>query len=524
MKSIIKASFYVPFVLFGAVFLNSCGSKTDINAETAAANLFSKTKPAMVLSISPRTLLDKSGMSNGEVMPKAFAMLFSEMTDYVTKESKTGISFDGKSFAAFNFNEKGSFDHLYCIYNLKDPERFATMIKEDLEVDPAKNEGFNYALSPEGNVIIGWYKTFGIALIMEKRSEKEAALKKLTELMQGAIEEGKAEERYQKLLENKNDISFLYDFGAMMQLAQQNGDAKTEEMVNNLKDIYGTSYSIYSLNFDTDKITAEINNYLNDKSSEVFNKMFGKGVDPSYMSFLTNQDLIGFYSLALMPEPCLNFYKELSEEAYAQAEREISRETPLQLKDLSGGFTGELTMAMVSFKESEKSYSYTNEDGKEEVYSYKSTDPVFTMTIGLNGDLVKSILDTTKMVTKKGNYFTAETSTFFAFTSDKLFISNDEALVATVANEGKLKAFDKNGIATEASANPAFGYFDFKALSGTLPSSDKESKAIIDLFDYAIASGNANHFKGELYLTKSGKNSLYIMTSTIMNTYFSLTF
>ena len=525
LLSLNKSGFIITTIGSGLLFLSSCGSKTDLNAETAATHLFAKTNPEMVLSISPRNLLDKSGMANGEVMPKAFEMLFSEMTDYVTKEAKTGLGFDGKSFAAFDLNDEGQFDHMYMVFNLKDAEKFASMLKEDMEVEATEHEGYNYVIAPEESIIIGWYKTFGIALAMDRRPSKEDVLKRLDELMKAAIDdEAEPADRYKKLLAETNDIAFLYDFSSVMRMAENESRGEDKATMAELREVYGDSYSIYSLNFETDKITAEIKNFMNEKADATFTKMFNKGINPSFMSFLTNDELIGCFTLALMPEPCLNFYKEISEEAYNEAERELSRETNLDLLDLSAGFSGEISMAMIDIKESEKTNTFINMDGVEESYTYTSSEPTFTTTIGLKGGLIKSILDTTKTFEKVENYYRIESDVFAAITEDKIFITNNESLAAEVGKNGKLKAYDKNGIASLASSNPSFGYFDFKALLNFVPEKDKDSRTMIELFDYAIATGNAKHFKAELYLTKSGKNSLYTMTAAVMNTFFAMTF
>lgn len=519
-KSISRIAF---LLVSGGMILSSCGNKKDINAETAARHIMTKSSPEMLLSLSAKDLLDKSGMSTGEVMPMSFKMLFSEMTDYVTDEKKTGISFEGKSFIAIDLSDEGEFDNAFAIFNLKDPETFQKMLKEDLEAETEEKNGYSYVISPDDAMAIGWYKTFGVAVVTDRNSNKEAIAGKLDELMVNSIsDEGSLSEGYEKLIATNKDIAFMYQLKSMMTVAEKESHDDQKEMIAKMKEMYGDSYSIYSLQFDVDKITAEIDNYLNEEAKNKFGKMFAKGISPDFLKYITNDKAIGFFTVAMSPEPAVSFYKDLSAEAYQSMQDEISRETGIKIEDLTASFTGEMTMAMLDIQRVEKTYTYTNMDGEEESYSYTGEEPVFTLSIGIKGDLIRNIVDTTKAFTKKENYYVVDNYNFFAFANNKLFVSNNEELTKEVAANGSLKMFEKSGVTDQATSNATFGYFDFNALSAIIPDKEKQARDIVGNFDYAIATGNAEKVKAELHMKKSGKNALYTITASIMNSMFSM--
>ena len=68
--------------------------------------------------------------------------------------------------------------------------------------------------------------------------------------------------------------------------------------------------------------------------------------------------------------------------------------------------------------------------------------PVYLITIGLNyPDKLKSLFTTLPVIENKGGYFTAGSDGFFVFSDDKLMITSDESIAATLGSGKKLKEY-----------------------------------------------------------------------------------
>jgi hypothetical protein len=517
----------IAFFLLPALVI-SCGNKTELDAETAAKNIIAKENPYMIFSMKAQDLLDKSGAADGSVFPATFKMMFGEMVDMLTQSSKNGIDFKGRSFLIATMGDKGKPDAFIAVYNLANPETFAKMLKEDMEVTPAEKDGYNYVISPDNQMAFGWYKTFGIILLKPEFKGTKAEMESLLgSFMVTSVTEAEPKEMYASFLKEEGDINVFISYEQTMTLAEKNaGNDEEREMVNKLKDYYKDSYASYAVAFETDKISGRFTNHLSEKAKSKFSPMFQKGISQNMMNFLTPNQLMGFFSASFSPKPFFDFIQESGGEDVNRDMDEFEEKTKLNLDELIGSFSGEMTFALLGMEKTQKSYTYLDENGKEMEESYETDQPVITAAFTLNNNLVKSITDTVADLQEKRNeqgFYAVEDDMFVVISDKVLFITTSQSIASEVAQNGQLKTYaSANGIEKDAMKNPMFGYFDFKPLVASL--SDKQAQQLMKDYDFVKVSGNMEQIDFEMHFRNTGKNSLYILTKSVMDTFLDISF
>ncbi|MFZ5554795.1 MAG: hypothetical protein ACOZCO_16925 [Bacteroidota bacterium] len=507
-------TFFLLF-LFPAVIFTSCGSKTDLTAEEVAKNLMSHYEPDMVMAMEPGQLIEKSGIAEDGMIPGEMKFMFGEQLDYILDEEKSGLGFKGKSFVMAKWGEKEP-EWFIMVFNLSNKENFEKMIKEEMEVEPKETDGY-MSVYKKGTAI-GWYETFGISVTVG-RKKKDEAEPMLAEMMKKAVEKTETvKPEYEEILNDKSDFATLYDIHSFMPMALNEARGDEKEMLKAMMEWTKEAYTFYTLNFETDKITAKVKNTFSDKSKKEFDAMMREGIDPSFTSCLTDSSLIGFMTFAANPEPIYNFIGKLGGEEFQGAEIEFRNKLGIDLLDMVKTFTGDVAISMIDIERKQMSESWVNENGEEEMFTYEKEMPVMAIIIGTKDNTWQQIMDTVPDIEKKESYYIVDKDdAFVAFSNNKVIISTSEKLAAQFGTTGKLSAWTADGVEKNASQHTAFGYLDFKALWKVIP--ENERGAVEDLFgsmDYAVAYGNTNETVFELRFEKTGKNSLYNLTSAVM--------
>lgn len=517
----------IAFFLLPALVI-SCGNKTDLDAETAAKNIIAQENPYMIFSMKAQDLLDKSGAADGSVFPATFKMMFGEMVDMLTQSSKNGINFEGRSFLLATLGKSNKPESFVAVYNLANEETFAKMLKEDMEVTPVEKDGYHYVISPDNQMAFGWYKTFGIILLKPEFKGTKADMEtSLGELMVKSVTESEPSEKYGNFLKEEGDINVFISFEQTMTMAEQNaGNNEEREMVNKLKEYYKDSYAYYAVAFEKDKISGRFTNHLSEKAKSKFAPMFGKGISSKMLNFLTPNQLMGFFSGSFSPKPFFDFIQENGGEDVNRDMNEFEEKTKLNFDDLIGSFTGEMTIALLGMESVTKSYTYLDENGKEMEETYETEQPIITAAFTLNNNFIQSITDTiADLQSKKSEQgvYNLEDNMYMVISNEVLFVSTSSSVAAEVAQNGKLKTYtSSNGIENEAMKKAMFGYFDFKPLVASL--SDKQAQQLMKDYDFVKISGDMNQVDFEMHFRNTGKNALYILTKSVMDTFLDISF
>ncbi|HCA83320.1 MAG TPA: hypothetical protein DEP18_05995 [Flavobacteriales bacterium] len=524
---------YQSILLFiGFAFaLSSCSDKTKLTAEQATKNLIAKEQPSMVMSIAAGDILEKSGMADGSVLPMTVKMLFGEMLSYATESEKTGIDMSSKSYVLIYPGTNGAFSHVAAVYTLKDAEVFAKMIKEDLEVEPSEKGKYKYVISPDNDFSFAWYKHFGMVIMLGDAEErgKTAMEAKIEELMTRSIEEGELPANFTSLFTEQSDFAMYIATDGFVNMAsataeEMEGEASQKEAVNKMKELYKDCYTLYTVSFETDKIAAKIKNYFTDKAKKEIAGMTRKGISADMLNYLTSDQMLGFFTCAVSAESIFDFGKKMGGDEFNSSMDEFNRETGIQLSDIVSSFSGDFTMSFVGMTERTNKYEYTDENGKIQVDEWKSTSPSVNLCFGIKNNLIRTIADTTKDIKKEGNIYAMKDDLYMVITDNKMFLTTSQESANEVAANGSLKPYSANGIEKKATENAAFGYFDFKSLITSLGDSEKELQQFLAKFDNAVAYGDTEEMVFELNFRKTGENGLYIITKSMMDTYFNISF
>ncbi len=504
----------VLFLLPAFLLLASCSKKKSA-AEEAARNLSSHIAPDMIYSISAKTFLDKSGISDGSAVPKAFNLMMGEQLSYLTDESKTGIRFDGKSFVFFNFDKstRNSGSGI-IVFGIKNADTFSKLVSEGTDLKPTEKNGYKYISSPGGEMAVSWRKTYGLLFFAEDsdltKSELEDHIGKLMEYTESKGD--KENEAYTAFFESDTDISAIFNFEALGKTQEPGFEAAQW-----VSDAYKGAYFLHTVHFDTDKITSHNRIFSSDKSKNTPELLAKNGISADYLTFLSKYEApIGFITAAVSVKEMQQLLEKTGGREWERETRRVSENYGLSMDELIGGLSGEVAVSFTGIEQLEYPYTWINDDGEEEEETWYNNEPVFALTLGLSNDYLPSVFDSVPDVKKKENYYQMY-DLFVAFTEKKMFISTDKLLVSTVATKGSLAAFKegRKGIEEQALKHPVFGYFDFTWLYRFLQTESPDVAAFFADFDYASGSGNGEETTVELHFKNTGKNSLFIITSAI---------
>jgi len=500
-----------------SVVLTSCGGDKDLTAEEVAKNLIGHYEPDAVLAMEPGQLIDKSGIAEDGMIPGEMKFMFGEQLDYILDEEKSGLGFEGKSFVFMKFGKREP-DWMVMIFNISNKENFEKMMKEEMEIEPKETDGF-MSVYKKGTAI-GWYDTFGISVTMPDRKKREEAEPMLAEMMKKATEEAETiRTEYNDLINDKSDFAALYDVHSIMPMAVSEAHGDEKKMMEALMEWTKESYMFYTLNFETDKVVAKMKNTFSEKSKKEFEGMSRKGIDNSFMSSLTDSSLIGFFTFAANAEPFYKFLGKIGGEEFQNTEFEFKNKMGVDLLNLVKTFTGEIAVSMINLEKKSFTESYINENGKEESYTYSRENPVMAVVVGTKDNTWQQIIDTVPDIEKRENYYVMDRGNgFIAFSNNKIFLTTSEKLANQFATTGKLSNWSADGIEKKATENTAFGYLDFKTLMNIIP---ERERATVEKFfsnaDYAVFYGNTNESVAEMHFKPTGKNSLYNLTSAVMD-------
>lgn len=507
------------FTLF-VVFTVACGKKKNISATDAAKNITAAENPEFIMSIATGEVINKSGIK-GDAVPMMMQMAFGEMLDYIRKEEKTGISFEGCSYLILKMGNNGKPEYIATLYNIKDADRFKEFIKEETKSDAEKKDGINYYTEGK-DFIAGWYKTFGATLIMENINTKDEAFEKLKSFMEKAVKPAEnLSKNYTAFFEEKSDIAMIYN---MDLVTKTDAFKQNEGKLKKIQEYYEGGSVIYTVNFETDKITGTFKNLLTEKSMQRFSQLFNKGISEEMTKCLTdNGNLIAFGSGAVNIGSFMDFLTEVGLHEDNEV-KELEEMTKLSFSDIAKAFTGEATISLIDFEQMSALDYYKSKGIKIEdptYYDYTKTVPKIAITIGLKSDLIKNVLDTTENVKKENAVYSSGEEMFMAINGSKLCITTHKDLAQKFAANGSLGVYNDNTHTLRAMENPFYGYLNFAPLKKLM--SEEELKNLEEPYNnlnYATFSANLTQGTFEINFKPTGKNSLGLLTALVFDIMF----
>ena len=519
MIKITKIKVLAAWMIVG-VLLASCGGKNK-STDDAVKNILAKSEPAIAVSFKGKEILDKGGISNGENIPGIAKMMFSDKVEYFTNPEKAGFDLSNKAYFLMSIeNEKPI---ITFIVQLSDKEAFEKLLKSEGGAKWTEQDGFN--VMKEGETAMAWNENMVFVVVCEGgRDRVETALKTT---IANAKAEGTPKAMYSDFLKSDKDINYFYSADGFMKLQGLMSRSNPGFDMSKMADLMKGSYSLFTLNFETDRIVGEAKNVLGEKAKKELNFIGNTGVSDEFFNYMSNNQPVGYFAF----NGNLQKYFDMlvSYGLPAESMNEFERETGMSLNDLLTSIKGSMTISFNGVKKrkdlklastgetadletNDKSMDEMAEEFDYDSYLQETPEPSYTVAANLNGNLVTTILDSILRDSKKGNYYSMGQQ-YIATNGAMFLMSNDENIVAEFAANGKLRTAKFRSEASDLSKYPIAGFFDFAEMAKNAEKFDRNSLPYLEMLEYAKMSMKLEGGSMILQLKKTGKNSLW----TIIN-------
>lgn len=519
----------------GVFFLSSCGNNVPDHARVIPNDA----QAVMTTNFAKVAL--KADVEQFK-QSKAFQEMKSEMDremNYMPPKvkEKFDAAMEDPTVMGINFLEdiymfvkpqKDDDDPLYTgvSMRLSDAAKYEAFLKDLPEIGEIKQgDGYQY-FKPDPMVVMAWNDEMSLWLITGTYDAREKTEDFVKELMAQKAEESFAtNERFGDFMAQEKDFGVFYNWSllksAMPRYMRRNMDEQNEI-------IFKENYSMFTVNFESDKIAVQMENLFSKEFQAKFDVMKGNGVPADYNNFLTdNNKLIGFGSAAFNVE---SFFKIAeNDDDLSEVLDEMSRELGVERDDLKTIFTGDMAYSFMDMEEMEITVDlgqYGLDVEGMEVEPYTQTIPVpKTMTIiGINDSkTLEGIFEKMGMNQKDGYW--EQFSNYFVITDDKLMMTAHEGLAKKLGAGSDLGAF-KNGYEDLMSDNPFAGYISLdlndwppmirQLMEMSMSRGEREQMTtLMEKFDCIVISGNWVSASIEVKMNNSGQNSLQTMLQVV---------
>lgn len=486
-------------VVVSALILASCGGGSP-SADDAVKRMVAGNEPAVVMSIEIKELLDKGGITNKENIPSFVQMMFSDKVDYLTKPESMGLDFSGRTYISILPTSDGVGG--WALAKIKDKEALEKTLKEEGYSKFEEVEGFN-TITEDKEMMMGWNDQLLITCV----SKDGDAKKEFTKLVGYIKEEKKLSEGFEKFFESKADMAFMSNFNKMIDLQKNLGESmgagmKDVEMMQKMMSKFKGSYSIWSVDFENDKIVSDFVNGLSEATKKEMNFFAKDGTPDDMLAQIGDENALGYFA---MNGDVGGYIKWLGGITGEDVLSEAKRETGLDVDAIVSSLKGNVLFSFLGYAKREMSFGM-DENGQEMKFSYSV--PTYSFVASLKSDYIEKLADSLLKDKKHAdNYFTIESDMFVAFRNGYVFSTNNEVLMSASVQGVKPK-FAK--AASSVINKPVSFYFDLSRMIGDADESEKTQK-IAKKFKYVLGGMDINGGHAELHLNNGGKNSLWTL-------------
>lgn len=482
-----------------ALTFTSC-SKKEVNADEAAKRIAANENPTMMVSLKVKDMLDKGGISNKENVPMALQLLFNDQVEYVTNPEKVGLDLSGKSYIGLSVKGEQRFG--WVITKIKDKETFEKTLKSEGKNKFEEIEGYN-TLSEDKKFVLGWNDKLLVMAIATDGKAKEKFKSYIT--MIGEDKEASA--NYNKFFESNTDLAFHTDMGTASEMQgamaghNMEGDEKAQEVAKKMAEKLKGSYGVMTINFENDKIVADVANYFTESAKKEFSFLSETGFPKELLAHLGSEQLTGFISVNGNPKKLSDWVMSMSGEQNLMGE--LKQNTGMDVDRILSSLKGNMFMAFQGFVKTP--YQSYDMDGNEITDTMNS--PRMSMLVSLNDTYLETVVDSVLKKDKVENYYMLQKGNnpqYLAFKPGVLFYTNDKNTISSTTSP------QFSGQAAEVLAKPLAFYFDLNALVSQMDSDETVQKIAAKL---KFAAGGMNMAGGhaELILNNGGKNSLWTL-------------
>ena len=149
--------------------------------------------------------------------------------------------------------------------------------------------------------------------------------------------------------------------------------------------------------------------------------------------------------------------------------------------------------------------------------------PVYLFAVGLNDpDKLRNLFSTLHMIEDKEGYFASGSDSFFVFSDNKLMITSDESIAATLGNGQVLKEYKPS---SEISSSlygevlPNLDNLPQDLKDMIIENAGNEGEELLNFmneFEKVTFSGSFDKMKMEVIMTEKEANSIEVITGKLM--------
>jgi hypothetical protein len=512
------------------LLLTSCGEKEEeIELHTPEFNMISSIdNHAVIFSYDFMKLMDKSKVQNSEDMPMEVKMAMSLYLGNMLKSSNMGIRLEGNNHTVITTTDNGEIDFGILTAEVVNEDKIKKGIKDFFKGKAFEEDGLHFIKHKFSQTLAAWDSDHIIFIYSE--NDTIDLKTKAKSILDARKIEGAENAVLENYLEREDDINVIVYLDKWMELAKK--ETEDIELDEEFLNLYDESYMFGAGNFLEGKIVFEMEMHGDKLKDSKYNLLPGNPISNEFMSYLSNEDPLMFGVASINMDAVFDVMlqnHEMKDEFKAGV-----KEIGWTEKEMKGLFTGEFSASLVEIEMKPNPYyelqaSLMADDffaEMEESYVPNPSEipsPVYLVTIGLNDpDKLKALFTTLHMIENKGGYFTAGSDGFFVFSDDKLMITSDESIAATLGSGKKLKEY------TPASEINSSLYAEISPDVDDLPQALQDmilenggnaSEGLLEFmndFEKVTFSGSFDKMKMEVIMTDKAANSIEVITGKLM--------
>jgi len=527
----IKGYFYsLVWLTSIALSLASCGEKDEeLEFHTQEFNMISSVdNHAVIFSYDFMKLMDKSEVQNSEDMPIEIKMAMSLYIGNMLNSSNMGIRLEGNNHAVITTADNGEISFAFLTAEVVNEDKVKKGIKDFFKGKSFEEDGLHFIKHKFSNTLAAWDSDHIIFI----HSESDAInLKTTSKSILGARKiEGEENDILENYLEREDDMNMIIYVDKWMELAKKEMD--DVDLDEEFLRLYDESYMIGAGNFLAGKIVLEMEMHGDKLKDSKYNLLPGNSISNEFMSYLSNEDPMMFGVASINMDAVLNMVLQ-NDEMKAEFNDEV-KEVGWTEKEMRGLLTGEFSASLLGIEMKPNPFYDLHESlmaddlfaNMEESFVLNPSEipsPNYLITIGLNyPDKLKSLFTTLPVIENKGGYFTAGSDDFFVFSDDKLMITSDESIAATLGSGKKLKEYtpaSQINSSLYAEINPDVDDLPKALQDMILENGGNASEGLLEFmndFEKVTFSGSFDKMKLEIFMADKETNSIEVITSKLM--------
>ena len=483
---------------------------------------------AVIFSYDFMKLMDKSEVQNSEDMPIEIKMAMSLYIGNMLNSSNMGIRLEGNNHAVITTADNGEISFAFLTAEVVNEDKVKKGIKDFFKGKSFEEDGLHFIKHKFSNTLAAWDSDHIIFI----HSESDAInLKTTSKSILGARKiEGEENDILENYLEREDDMNMIIYVDKWMELAKKEMD--DVDLDEEFLRLYDESYMIGAGNFLAGKIVLEMEMHGDKLKDSKYNLLPGNSISNEFMSYLSNEDPMMFGVASINMDAVLNMVLQ-NDEMKAEFNDEV-KEVGWTEKEMRGLLTGEFSASLLGIEMKPNPFYDLHESlmaddlfaNMEESFVLNPSEipsPNYLITIGLNyPDKLKSLFTTLPVIENKGGYFTAGSDDFFVFSDDKLMITSDESIAATLGSGKKLKEYtpaSQINSSLYAEINPDVDDLPKALQDMILENGGNASEGLLEFmndFEKVTFSGSFDKMKLEIFMADKETNSIEVITSKLM--------